>query len=118
MDLVRDLLDKKVSDRNGREMGRVDSIVLELRDGAPPRVVGFEIGPAVLAHRVHPFLGRCMAGLEHVLGISEGRPLRITFGEIIGIQDHVKVDHAVGDTSAGSLEQALRRWVSSIPGAS
>ena len=28
MDLVRDMLDKKVVDRNGREMGRVDSIVL------------------------------------------------------------------------------------------
>ena len=34
MDLVRDLLDKLVVDRNGREMGRVDGIVLDHRDGS------------------------------------------------------------------------------------
>jgi sporulation protein YlmC with PRC-barrel domain len=37
MDLVRDLLDKKVVDRNGREMGRVDGIVISIRAGAAPR---------------------------------------------------------------------------------
>ena len=52
MDLIRDLLDKKVSDRNGREMGRVDSVILDVRDGAPPRVAAIEIGPAALAYRV------------------------------------------------------------------
>jgi hypothetical protein len=118
MDLVRDVLDKRLTDRNGRDMGRADSIVLELRESAPPRVVGIEIGPAVLAHRVHPSLGRWIAGLEYALGISEGRPLRIAFSEIIDITDHIKVDRAVGETPAAAVEQALRRWVSSIPGAS
>ena len=54
MDLVHDLLDKKVVDRNGREMGRVDSIVLDIRAGAPPRVAALEIGPRVLASRISP----------------------------------------------------------------
>ena len=54
MDLVRDLLDKKVVDRNGREIGRVDSVVLENGRHGPVRVSAIEIGPAVLAYRPVP----------------------------------------------------------------
>lgn len=118
MDLVHDVLDKKVVDRNGRDMGRVDSIVVDIRDGAPPRVVALEIGPAVLAYRIHPVLGRIVSGLEHAFGVDEGRPLRIAMGKILGIADHVKVDVAAGQTSAAAVEQLVRRWVSRIPGAS
>ena len=116
MDLVRDLLDKLVVDRHGREIGRVDGIVLEVRENAPPRVAGIEIGPAVLADRVRPLLGRWARGLEHALGISEGRPLRITFGEILDTRDRIKVDRAAGETAALVLEQRLRSWIAPIPG--
>jgi sporulation protein YlmC with PRC-barrel domain len=118
MDLVRDLLDKEVVDRNGREMGRVDTVVLEIRAGAPPRVAALELGPAVLAYRVRPIFGRWMAALEHGLGIDEGRPLRITFAQILDITDRVKVDLAVGETAAATLEQRLRAWIGSMPGSS
>jgi sporulation protein YlmC with PRC-barrel domain len=118
MDLVRDLLDKLVVDRNGREMGRVDSVVLEFRGAAPPRVAGIELGPAALAQRVWPFLGRAVAGLEHALGIDRGRPVRIPFRDILGITRQVKVDRAFGETAASTVELRLRRLVSSIPGAS
>jgi sporulation protein YlmC with PRC-barrel domain len=64
MDLVRDLLDEKVVDRHGREMGRVDDITLEIRDGAPPLVSAIELGPSVIARRLHPALGRWVTALE------------------------------------------------------
>ncbi len=118
MDLVRDLLDMKVVDRNGREIGRVDSIVLELREGAPPRIAALEVGPAVLASRISPVFGRIVSGIEHVFGVDEGRPLRIQVGSILDITDHVKVDVAAGQTCAAAVERYLRRWVSRIPGAS
>jgi sporulation protein YlmC with PRC-barrel domain len=118
MNLVRDLLDKKVVDRNGREMGRVDSIVLPIRAGDPPRVAALELGPGVLAHRVRPILGRWVSALEHAFGVDEGRPLRIPFGAVLDIHDHVKVDLAFGETAAATVEQRLRRWISSIPGSS
>jgi sporulation protein YlmC with PRC-barrel domain len=111
MDLVRDLLDKEVVDRNGREIGRVDSIVVELRDAAGPRVAAIEIGPAVLAYRVHRVFGRWMAAFEHAIRIDEGRPLRIPFSDIIEIDDHVKVDLAFGETAAAALESRLRGWM-------
>jgi hypothetical protein len=118
MDLVRDVLDKRVVDRHGREMGRVDSIVLEMRDGAPPRVTALQIGPAVLAHRLRPFFGRCVEALEYLFGVHEGRPVRITFGDVLDVHDSVKVDAAFGETAVATIEQRLRRWVSSIPGSS
>jgi hypothetical protein len=118
MDLIRDLLDTKVVDRNGREMGRIDSIVLHVSPDAPPRIVAVELGPAVLAHRIHPMLGRLVAALEYAFGLDEGRPLRIAFGDIIDLHSHVKVDLAFGETAAATVEKKLRRWVSSIPGSS
>ena len=117
MDLVRDLLDKKVVDRHGREMGRVDRIVLELRHDAPPRVTAIELGPAVLADRVRPLFGRWMRGVEVALGIDAGRPLRIAFADILGTDTHIKVDAAAGETPASTLEKRLRGWIGRIPGA-
>ena len=52
-DLVRDVLDKQLVDREKVQMGRVDGIVLELREGQPPRVAHFELGFAVLGLRLH-----------------------------------------------------------------
>jgi hypothetical protein len=115
MDLIRDLLDKLVVDRHGREMGRVDALILHVADGQPPRVSAIELGPAVLGHRVHPVLGRWVAGLEHAVGIDEGRPLRIAYRDVLDVTDHVKVDRAFGETSAATLERWLRRWVASLP---
>jgi hypothetical protein len=118
MNLVRDLLDKLVVDRHGREMGRVDAVILELRREAPPRVSGIAIGPAVIAYRVRPWLGRWVRGLEYALGVAAGRPLRIPSGEILDTRDRIKVDRAAGETSALVIEQRLRRWIGSLPGAS
>jgi sporulation protein YlmC with PRC-barrel domain len=115
VDLVHDLLDKIVVDRHGREMGRVDGIVLEIRENAAPRVAAIEIGPAVLAHRIHPIVGRWVAALEKGFGIDAGRPLRIPFSAILDIEADVRVDLAFGETPAATVEQRLRRWVSALP---
>lgn len=117
MDLVRDVLDKKLIDRNGREIGRVDSLILEVRPDAPPRVTALEVGPAVLASRVHPILGRLMAGLEHAVGIAQGRPLRIPFSSVLQLDDEIKVDLAVEQTAAATVDRWLRSWIRSLPGA-
>jgi hypothetical protein len=116
MDLVRDLLDKKLTDRNGREMGRVDRIILHVAAGKPPRVVAVAVGPAVLGSRLNATLGRWVEGILHAFGVDQGAALRITAREIVDIHDHVRVDLASGDSAAGTIERRLRRWVTSIPG--
>jgi sporulation protein YlmC with PRC-barrel domain len=115
MNLVADVLDQRVVDRNGRELGRVDSIILRVDAAEPPSVLALELGPAVLAARVRPLFGRWVAALEHGFGVDEGRPLRIPFGDILHVHNLIKVDVAFGETPAATIEQRLRRWVASIP---
>src|SRR5687767_13734661 len=117
MDLVRDLLDTQVVDRNGRAMGRVDGIALEHRDGKAPRVSALLVGPSALGERLSPRLGQWVTAIEHAFGIDEGRPARISFKQILDTGRVIKVDLAVGDTSAGVVEQKLRRWIVALTGA-
>src|SRR5215211_5937703 len=109
MDLVRDMLDKKVVDRNGRDMGRVDGIVLGVDALEPPSVLALELGPAVLAARVRPWFGRWVAAFEYAFGVAEGRPVRILVKDILHVHNQIKVDVAFGDTPAATIEQRLRR---------
>ena len=118
MDVARDLLDKKVVDRNGRELGRVDGLIVNQGAGQPPEIVALEIGPAVLAERVSPTLGRWVAALEHACGIAEGRPFRVPVDTILDVTTHVKVDVAFSQTPAATVEQRVRRWLSLLPGGS
>lgn len=116
MDLVCDVLDKRVIDRHGRVMGRVDGIALEHRDGKPPRVSALLVGPSALGHRLSPALGRWVEAIEHAFGIDQGRPVRIAFKQVLEGEPDIRVDLAVGDTSAGVVEQKLRRWIVALSG--
>jgi hypothetical protein len=116
MDLIRDVLDKRVVDRNGREMGRVDGIVLEQRPGTAPLVAAIRIGPSVLGNRIHPAIGRWVAALEYGFGIHEGRPVRLPISAL-EIAADIKTDVAIGETAAGVVEQRLRKWIGKLPGA-
>jgi sporulation protein YlmC with PRC-barrel domain len=117
MDLARDLLDTRVVDRHGRDMGRVDEVILDVDERGMLRVAAIELGTATLGRRIAPFLGRWLSGLERALGIDEGRPMRIPFDAILDITDNVKVDFAFGETPAATVEKRVRRVLSSIPGA-
>jgi sporulation protein YlmC with PRC-barrel domain len=116
VDLVRDLLDQPVVDRHGREMGRVDGIVLEERQGEPPRLSGIVIGPSALGFRLHPTIGRWVTAVEYAFGLAEGRPVRIDVDDISEIDQHVKTDLAISETSADAVEGRLRAWIAKIPG--
>jgi hypothetical protein len=116
MDVARDVLDKSVVDRNGREMGRADGIVLALRGGQPARLEAILIGPIALGYRLHPTVGRLVACLERRLGFDAGRPVRVEFGDIELVEHKVRIGLAIGDTAAEAVEQRLRAWVVKLPG--
>lgn len=116
IDLVRDCLDKPVVDRNGREMGRADSVVLELRQGEAPRVAAIEIGPAVLVGRLHPALGRIAGTVEAVLGVADGRPVRVEVRDVTVSDDRITIDRAIGETGALNVENTLRAFVRRLLG--
>ena len=117
MDLVRDVLDKQVLDRRGRKMGKVDGIVLELRDDGPPRVACIEIGLAVLVRRLIHVGGDLVALVERRLGIRGGDPVRVPAAKIreAGIDVHLDLD--ASETEALAWEEWLgKHVVRRIPG--
>lgn len=115
MDLVRDLLDKQVVDRNGQLLGRVDGIEMERRDNEG-RLAAILIGPVALGFRLHPLIGRWVAWFERAWGIAEGRPVRIDARHLRKIGRQIAVDLTASDTAALAVETRLRAWVARIPG--
>jgi hypothetical protein len=120
MHIFRELLDKQIVDRDEERMGRVDAILVELRDSEPPVVTDLELGGVSIAHRVHPRLERWAERLHNRLGIRRSARYRIPWSKVLEVDIHrVKVDVHADDTPAMDWERWLRRNViGKIPGAS
>jgi sporulation protein YlmC with PRC-barrel domain len=117
MDVVRDVLDRSVVDRNGREMGRVDGVLLDGQPGQPTRLVAILIGPAALADRLHPALGRFVRDVEKRFGLDQNRPTQIDFADIDDIGTKIRVRLTIGDTAVDAVERRVREWIRRLPGA-
>ena len=118
MDLLRDILDKQIIDRDGTFLGRVDGIVLELRDDAPPRIDRFELGFPVLARRLGARAEEFVNRIRQRLSIrSEGRFV-IPWALVAEITEHhVKVEVVAKETPAFEWENWLRKHViTKLPG--
>lgn len=111
MDIVRDVLDNQILDRNQCKMGKVDGIIIELKDGQPPRLTYLETGATTLAQRLHPVLSRWVAAIERRWGAKNSQPYRIPWSKIRDIGINVEVDIDAEQTSALSYEQWLRERV-------
>jgi sporulation protein YlmC with PRC-barrel domain len=116
VDVVNRILDKPLVDRDGREMGRVDGILLECRSNAPPRLAALLVGPSVLGDRLHPVLGRWITWLEQRFGVADKRPTTIPFSAIDRIRGKVMLTISVRETTVNAVEERLRSWVSKLPG--
>ena len=93
MELARDLLDKQAVDREEIKMGRIDGLVLELREGKPPRVDHLELGSAVLARRLHPRIERWVDALRRRIGVQKTGRFRVPWSAVQEIRsDQVKLD--------------------------
>jgi len=116
--LVRDVLDEQLVDRKGRRMGKVDGVVLELREAQPPRVSALEVGGMALLRRLPLGAGRWIAPLARRWGLRRGEPYRIPWSRIRDVGIDVTVDVDAPATPAYVWERWLRRHViGRIPGA-
>lgn len=118
MQLVRDLLDNQVYDRQGRRIGKVDGIRLVMRRGKPPRVDAIELGLSTLGARIHRRLGAWLSHLERRLGVGDGTPVSIPMEHVerIGIDVHTDIDGSRTDVYAWEawIDRVL---ICHIPGA-
>ncbi len=78
-DLVRDVLDEQLVDARNRYIGKADGVVIEIREGAPPRVSAIEVGIPVLGRRLHPALGRLASRVAAWAGIPHDGCVRLPF---------------------------------------
>ena len=118
MDLVRDVLDAQLVDQNGRNIGRVDGIVLELRGHRPPRFAAMEIGALTLARRIHPRLARWLRAIVLKVSPVPMKPIRVPPRAIrdIGVDIGLDVDAAL-EAKLRRVERWLSRHViSRLPG--
>jgi sporulation protein YlmC with PRC-barrel domain len=113
MELGRNLLDQQVVDTRNHNMGKVDGVVLELRDKAPPRVAYLVVGGTTLLWRIHPGLARWA---ERRFG-GQGHPTRIPWKQVVRIGVDVKVDIEATRSPALRWEHWVRdHIIRRIPG--
>ncbi|PZM16413.1 hypothetical protein [Rhizobium tubonense] len=119
MDLVRDVLDKQLVDRNGVKMGKVDSILAELRPDRPPRIIGIEIGSIAMARRLGPWPERWTRRMATKLGgVKHSEPHRFLWSEVKEVRLNVELKVDVRETDVFDWQDWLRdRLIGRIPGA-
>lgn len=116
--LAREVLDKQLEDVRGERAGRVDGIVLELRDGKPPRVAYVEVSPITLISRFNRRLAFWYARHDRRFGKGRGIPFRIPWSRVTHGGPTLVVDLSVEATPINGFEHWLRvHVVEKIPGA-
>ena len=116
MDIGREILDQQLVDRTGVNMGKVDGVVLELREDLPPRVAAVLTGGHLLAERLHPRFVPWLRRLTRGWGPRHHDPVRIPWSSVKKIGVDVKVD--VEAKRAIPWEHWIRdRIIGRIPGA-
>lgn len=117
MDVIRDVLDNQIVDRHQHPMGKVDGIIVELRDGQPPRLAYLETGVTTLAYRLHPRLADWVAVLQSKWGAKRSEPFRIPWAKVVDVGIDVEVDLDAEGSPALAYELWLREHlVNRIPG--
>jgi sporulation protein YlmC with PRC-barrel domain len=116
VELGREVLDQQLVDRSGINMGKVDGVVLELREDGPPRISAILTGGHLLARRLHPRLESLARWLTRRYGPGQMEPMRISWEKVMKIGVDVKVDMEAQEGSP--WEHWVRDHIlSRIPGA-
>jgi hypothetical protein len=104
INLVRDVLDKKLFDRDKCLMGRVDGIVIEYPQGRQPRMVRMEIGGEILAARVAHWLIPPVRWLRRSFGPKRGAVVAIDWKHVQRMGRDIHLDIAASETEALAWE--------------
>jgi len=111
IDLVRDVLDHVVVDRDGVPCGMVDDIALDsdARDRLVPAAL--LIGPGAWTRRLPRWLG---APARRAFG---ARVARVDWSEVTRVGERVELRSMARDLSLDGAERRWSRWIGRIPGA-
>lgn len=117
MYLVRDVLDKKLLDREDCEMGRVDGLVMQVRERSQPRITHIQIGGTTLWMRLHPAFARIAARLGGMWGPKRSEPVKIPWSRVVTAGRDIKLDVKAKETGAIDWEIWIaRQIIERLPG--
>lgn len=117
MDLVRDVLDKKLMDREDCDMGRVSGLVMQVGENTQPRVTHILIGGETLWTRVSPALGRLSKKLGQMWGPKRRESVKIPWSRVETVGKDVKLDVEAKETGALDWEiWVAKHIIERIPG--
>src|SRR5689334_15014664 len=117
MDLVREYLDKQLGDRQGKPIGRIDGIVIEIEDGRQPRVIAVEVGSVAQARRLGRRFHAWALALARRWGVMEKNPHRFAFRVLERHDKHYRVDKLGSEVPTLAWERWVRKNViDRIPG--
>jgi sporulation protein YlmC with PRC-barrel domain len=117
VNLVRDVLDKKLVDREECNMGRVSGLLMHVGETAQPRITHILIGGPTPWSRLHPALGRLVSALSRRWGPRRTGPVKIPWSRVETVGRELKLDVEAKETGALDWEIWLARHViERIPG--
>ena len=117
MDLIRDVLDKKLVDREHCMMGRVSGLLMHVGESSQPRVTHVLIGGDTLWMRIHPALGRFSNALRGMWGPKRSEPVKIPWSRVETVGKDVKLDVEAKETGALDWEiWVAKNIIERIPG--
>ena len=117
MELVRDVMDQKLLDREDCEMGRVDGLVMHVGERSQPRITHIQIGGTTPWMRLHPVFARVAEKLARMWGPKRADPVRIPWSRVITIGRDIKLDVKARETGAIDWEIWIARHIiERIPG--
>jgi sporulation protein YlmC with PRC-barrel domain len=115
--LIRDVLDKKLTDREDCPMGRVSGLLMHVGERSQPRITHVLVGGPTLWTRIHPALGRLSTRLGHRWGPRRTEAVRIPWSRVETVGKDVKLDVEAKDTGALDWELWIAEHIiEKIPG--
>lgn len=117
MELVREVMDQKLLDREDCEMGRVDGLVMHFGERSQPRITHIQIGGTTPWMRLHPVFARAAEKLAGMWGPKRADPVRIPWSRVMTVGRDIKLDVRARETGAIDWEIWIARHIiERIPG--
>ena len=107
MRLMRDVLDNELVDRDGVKIGEADSIIVELQEGGPPRILAIEVGLEPKLRRIHPTLAKIW---HRWIG-----SYRIPWSSVRDVGIRIDVDLEAERTPLLRVEKLLAKFIAKLP---
>jgi sporulation protein YlmC with PRC-barrel domain len=115
--VVREVLDKELLDREGKPMGRVDGMILQVGKDLQPRITHIAIGGPTLWNRVHPALARLARRMSSWWGPKKPDAVLIPWSRVESVGRDIRLD--IQATDSGAIDWELwiaRHIIQRIPG--